>query len=364
MKIMNIRDLLPLVDKKDEFIVMDKGDFTVIDYVYQDKDTFEYPELMECRGIKFDKEGLIIARPFRKFFNYGEQGSDLPIHRPHTITTKLDGSMIHPALLGRHLYFMTRKGHTDVAKKAERFVLSSKAQYAAFSRHMINNGWTPIFEYVGPDNRILLRYDESSLVLLAARHMVEGTIMSPVDLIDVAESYEIPLVSEPEGMEGDLIADVAKFVEHTRGLIDAEGYVIYFDDGYMVKIKAEDYVLKHRALDDFSSKKKVVALCAQGFMDDVLPILDDADRQELLDFNDAVQMEVARYSGAIQNIAQKVTHGEIARKDFFEAMQRMHMPRWMIGVAFGIMDGKDPRKMIIDMVVKDPSLIAAKWRGD
>ena len=92
MKITNIQPLLRAIESKPEFVVIDKGDFTVIDYVYQDQHTFDDPITMECRGIKFDKDGLILARPFRKFFNYGERGADLPIHRPHIITEKLDGS--------------------------------------------------------------------------------------------------------------------------------------------------------------------------------------------------------------------------------------------------------------------------------
>ena len=67
--------------------------------MYQDQHTFDIPELMECRGIKFCPEGLILARPFRKFFNYGERGADLPAHRPHYITHKMDGSMVHDEYL-------------------------------------------------------------------------------------------------------------------------------------------------------------------------------------------------------------------------------------------------------------------------
>jgi len=145
MRITNINQLLPLIKDKPEFIVIDKGDYTVIDYVYQDKDTFDVPELMECRGIKFDKDGLILARPFRKFFNYGEQGSGLPMHRPHVVTKKVDGSMIHSAKLPNNVtVFMTRKGYTDVAKKAERHVLNSpNRRYLDYCNTMMKNGWTP-----------------------------------------------------------------------------------------------------------------------------------------------------------------------------------------------------------------------------
>ncbi len=227
MDIHNINQLLPLVEQKPEFVVLDKGDYQVIDYVYQDNDTFEYPELMECRGIKFCKDGLILARPFRKFFNYGERGADLPIHRPHYITEKRDGSMIHPVKLERRLFLHTRKGHTDVAMQAERFVLSSpRYNYQGLCLAAIEDGYTPIFEYTGPNNRIVLRYEEEALTLLAMRHMVSGYFV-PRGLLTVwATGFNVPLVKE-----FGPITNVDKFVHSVRSQVDAEGYVIYFDDG-------------------------------------------------------------------------------------------------------------------------------------
>ena len=364
MKITNIRKLLPLVEQKPEFKVLDKGEYLVIDYVYQDQNTFDIPELMECRGIKFDSNGLILARPFRKFFNYGEKGSGLPIHRPHTITTKLDGSMIHPAKLDRRMFMMTRKGHTDVAKQAERFIVSSPDHgYLPFCEAALRDGWTPIFEYVGPDNRIVLRYEEPKLVLLAMRHTIEGTVMPFIDMLASADEYNIPIVTPPDiPLLGDPLINVDWFVKHTRELEDAEGYVVYFDDGYMVKIKADDYVMKHRALDNMDSKKKVVALCAQGFHDDVLPMLSEADAAELLTFNDELQLEITRLSGTATALAQRVVRGDITRKVFAQDVMPTIVPRFIAGLAFGVMDGKDARALAIDAVIKNVDFVEAKWR--
>ncbi len=362
MKITNINQLLPLIKDKAEFVVIDKGDYTVIDYVYQDKDTFDKPELMECRGIKFDKDGLILARPFRKFFNYGEQGSDLPAHRPHVITEKVDGSMIHPTSFpGGVTIFMTRKGYTDVAKKAERHILNSSGiEYLKFCSNLMTDGWTPIFEYVGPDNRIVLRYDEPSLILLACRHTIEGTLMSYDTLRGAANQYKVPLVKKKNFQ---LKGQTDEFIKHTRELKDAEGYVVYFDDGYMVKIKAEEYVMKHRALDDLGSKKKVVALCVQGFHDDVLPMLDEKDAAELVEFNDAVQEQINANVDAADTTAKLITKDIMSRKEFALNIAPRITPKWLSGVVFGVVDGKDARLLVRKAFEKNFDDIEAKWRG-
>jgi RNA ligase len=359
MNITNIRQLLPLIEGKPEFVVIDKGDYKVIDYVYQDVDTFNLPELQECRGIKFDANGLILARPFQKFFNYGERGEEsLPIHTPHVVMEKLDGSMVHPAILAGKLLFMTRKGHTDVAKKAERFVLSSDAGYLPLCRKLLREGYTPIFEYVGPDNRIVLRYDESSLILLAARHMLTGVMMPRKALLGAyAAPFSVPLVKA-----FDPISDINTFIRHTRDLEDAEGYVVVFDNGYMVKVKAEDYVLKHRALDDLSSKKKIVALCAQGFADDVLPILDDADRDELIAFNHEVQYQINEMAHRIRIQLIRVKAEGYTRKEVALSIAPQFGP--FRGAFFKALDGVEPRLPVLRTIETHPELVTAKWRGE
>jgi RNA ligase len=275
------------------------------------------------------------------------------------VTEKVDGSMIHPVLLNNRLYLHTRKGHTDVAKQAERFMMSSDIRYGNFCRTYIKQGWTPIFEYIGPNNRIVIRYDEEKLVLLAMRNTITGELLDYGQMRRCAFLSHVPVVQAHPGV----IEDTDHFVQSARELEDREGFVVYFDDGYMVKIKADDYVLQHRALDDMSSKKKIVALCAQGFMDDVLPMLDEKDKAELIEFNAALQLEITRFVGSAQALAGKVVRGEVKRKDFKGHCVGMNVPAPYISAAFAYMDGKDIRKMVIDMLIRHPDMVHVKWRG-
>lgn len=363
MKITNIEQLLPFVDQKDEFIVIQKEGVQIIDYVYQTQDTFDIPELMECRGIKFCPQGLILARPFRKFFNYGEQGSDLPVHRPHYITEKLDGSMVHAILLGRHLFLHTRKGHTDVAKKAERHMMSTpRVDYVRFMRRCIADQWTPIFEYTGPNNRIVLRYEEEALTLVALRHIIMGDIMPREHLVQYASWYNVPVVALADEAWGN----VEEFVAHARGLIDAEGFVVYFDDGYMVKIKAEDYVLKHRALDDLGSKKKVVALCVQGFVDDVVAVVSEEDGEDLNIFNDDIQAEINRTMAKVLSLVSWYTELDVPnpRKEFALLMDAAGTAKYLRAAAFASIDGKNARLVLTNHLIRYPEMVETQWRGD
>jgi uncharacterized protein YqhQ len=39
------------------------------------------------------------------------------------------------------------------------------------------NDITPIFEYVGPHNKVVISYEEENMILLAARENVSGTYL-------------------------------------------------------------------------------------------------------------------------------------------------------------------------------------------
>ena len=59
MKIDHIDQLLPLVADRKEFLVLDQGDYKVIDYRILHGETFDHPGLLECRGIKFRADGSL-----------------------------------------------------------------------------------------------------------------------------------------------------------------------------------------------------------------------------------------------------------------------------------------------------------------
>jgi RNA ligase len=116
-----------------------------------------------CRGLIFDKVSFVVeARPFSKFFNYGElpPGSiDLNAHVE--VTDKMDGSL-------GILY----KASDDWAIATRGSFASDQAiwatewfrKYAEFS--YFNSKYTYLFEIVASWNRIVLSYDWEGLVLI------------------------------------------------------------------------------------------------------------------------------------------------------------------------------------------------------
>jgi RNA ligase len=199
--IRNISDVLPAIKDAKEFIVAERDGYTVINYMVQFADTF--PDInvaggsakmraerslhnairRECRGIIFCSEtGNILRRPLFKFFNVGERQEtmlqNLNFSEQHWVDTKLDGSMICPFLIGDKLIWATKMVASDFHDMVERFVQESDIDYEGFCRKVIGQGYSPIFEWMHPQTRIVIDYGkEPKLTLLAIRNMVSGEFL-------------------------------------------------------------------------------------------------------------------------------------------------------------------------------------------
>ena len=86
--------------------------------------------------------------------------------------TKMDGSMVHAAIINGELRLCTRMGITDQSIAAEKLLtLRQKTELRSL---ILYDRVTPIFEYVGQDNRIVIEYQVPRLVTLAARAIETG----------------------------------------------------------------------------------------------------------------------------------------------------------------------------------------------
>lgn len=333
--IRHIDDVLPFVWDRKDFVVADKGDYTVIDYVFAGEDTFDHPARIECRGTKFAPDGSVLARPLHKFMNIGQtpdtQPDKIDFSQPHVIMDKLDGSMIHPALVNGDVVFMTRMGRTDVAQKAERHLPEVKD----FCRGLLLGGATPVFEWTAPENRIVVRYEESALTLLAVRNNVDGTYWPR----DVLAETGVPLVAHHDPKYNS----ASDFLAYARAIQGVEGFVVKFDGGLWVKAKGEDYVLKHKAKDSILQEKNILALVLNGGLDDVLPLLDDADAKAARTYSEDVECGIAVTANWLW---ERVANTEdMTQKDFalnvVPSLDPVFRP-----AAFQVRSGQDPRDVI------------------
>jgi RNA ligase len=194
---------------------------------------------LNCRGLILDGAGNIVARPFRKFFNYEEYQNPemppLPLHLPYTVMDKMDGSLGILYHDGNDYAIATRGSfESDQAIKATEILRTKYRDFKVNDRH------TWLFEIIYPSNRIVVDYgDIEDLILLDVIENHTGTSL-PVNHVP------FPVVARFDDHKLDQLLGINRD--------NSEGFVVKFDDGTRVKIKHAEYVRLHRLLTEVSSK--------------------------------------------------------------------------------------------------------------
>ncbi len=175
----------------------------------------------------------VVARPFPKFFNFGERSAALPAE-PFEVFEKFDGSLGIVFHDGRRWRVATKGSFiAPQGAWAERWL--EQRRFVG-----LEIGSTYLFEIIYGANRIVVRYPFEGLVLLAI--FDEAGIERPSgDVAALAESIgarACPTFHYPS--LAAMQASVASFAA------DREGFVIRFRSGYRVKLKGAEYLRIHR----------------------------------------------------------------------------------------------------------------------
>lgn len=264
-QIRHVDDLLAHVSHLDYLVLKSKEDKTqVYSYIYTDKDSFATEWERECRGITFDKNGNIISRTLHKFFNLGERDAyrveNLDFTKVKAIFTKLDGSMISSYLLDGKVTVKSKNSHlSDVAVAAQEFV-DARSEYIRFCTDLALAGQTPTFEFTSPNNRIVVKYDETKLTLLQVRDNVTGAYL---DIQEVSKGYDIEVLSASY-QDGENFSALLQEIETMEGV---EGFIVMFEDGDMVKIKTPWYIGLHHTVT-FKRYRDIARLVLNNTLDD------------------------------------------------------------------------------------------------
>jgi len=361
----HIDDVIPHIEDRPEFKVMDKGWYTVINYMVAFEDTFSlirhrthYNMWMrrECRGLIFDSEtGNLISRPYHKFFNVGEREetaiNKINLYEPHVVLEKLDGSMIRPIPTKEGFRLATKAGVTDVAMNAEVFI-ADKSHYATFIKKCIQKGTTPIFEWCSRKNRIVVDYPEDQLILTGMRYNNTGLYVDYQAMLNYGTAWNIPVV---KALAGLAVQNIDLFVKQVREWDDGEGVVLRFDSGHMVKIKADDYVLRHKSKEQINQEKNVLQTILSDSVDDVVPLLTPDDAQRLKEFQGVFWASVVDLCIDMDHLFQIGVEKYPDKKDFAVEYVQKEIPPMYAPIMYAMKGGKGSRQTIVDMISKSLS---------
>ena len=108
------------------------------------------------------------------------------------LTLKLDGSLVSPLLLSGEVHWATRR---QVSAHVSDFARTCPAALHAFSRHWLEQGVTPIFEFCERLRAVgVVQHAASSLTLLALRDNVSGQYLPRTLAASSAAAFGVDLV--------------------------------------------------------------------------------------------------------------------------------------------------------------------------
>lgn len=229
---------------------------------------------MRCRGLIAHDNGMVVAWPFPKFFNVSEHNTGQPYapplpDEPFSIFEKVDGSL-------GIVFWWHDKWH--VASKGS--FTSDQAQWAQKwlddrDTSRLEVGITYLCEIVYPENRIVVRYDDSltGLCLLGA-YDAQGRELPLHEFYDdwAPIGYNVRQWSARDRFPMSLLMSLA---DGNKGLngedvsgSESEGWVIRFQEsGIRAKIKFAEYVRLHKVLTGINARDIWQAYGADRFHD-------------------------------------------------------------------------------------------------
>jgi RNA ligase len=214
----------------------------------------------QCRGLIVDSgTGDVLARPFRKFFNLNTSFRpethevNLPSWQPKVLE-KLDGSLGILYHYAGKPYIATRGSFaSDQANWATKWYNEHyhPSDSGLYTDPDWPEGYTPLFEIIYKENRIVVSYEYEGLVLLGLVNIKTGFELSSEETSTWGNRNGLRVATEYQEFT---LEKCKSFAESNR-----EGFVLQYWNSkapipLRIKIKTEEYVRLHKVITGLNPK--------------------------------------------------------------------------------------------------------------
>lgn len=220
-----------------------------------------HPIVDQCRGLTLDSNANVVARSFSRFYNFGEGNTKNFDFTNITVWEKADGSLTRIAYCpqtnrweistrgtafaeANHVFSLANGGSfRKWILRAMRFESEGEFQNA-MERSGLPKDRTYVAEYIGPENRIVTRYEESQLVMLAVFDNVTEEEYPIAETCEILQSVRMN-IRLPELYN---ISSEEELLNLCNDLPDLkEGVVVRHNiTGERLKVKSRQYCVAHQ----------------------------------------------------------------------------------------------------------------------
>jgi len=332
---------------RDNLVAQRKDGLVLFDYNKTIQFNFDWDNVsINARGIVFEEDtGKLVARPYRKFWNYeelhGEAGEKLPErYRPNfegdfMVLEKADGSCGIT-----YFYNGEWRVNTRGSFVSDQAIWAKNYLDANIKTDLMNPGYTYLFEIIYPENRIVVDYGNlETLCLTGIIERDTGRELWYDELQVEANKIDCMIVSMYP------FSSLEEMFTARQGLsVNEEGYVITYRNGYKFKLKGEAYCAVHRAISNLSPLNFWRAIDLESFFipNDFLEKLPEEFRDtvdKLKEVTEELHMSELRKILAYADNIPDFSDGRDGKKQRFFYIKE-NVPTELIGSVISAVEGK------------------------
>lgn len=336
----------------------------------------EFPEISakDMRGVTFvfNEDGTLFKKflMLEKFFNLNQteetQEHLLKNKKIKNVTIKEDGSLVaFMQLPDKTVFTKTQGGFDNEQSQNALKIYNEDKNIKKFVDDFLSDGFTPLFEYVSFDNRIVLKYNKKELRLIGIRdnERLEAFI-SVADMSQIMDRYNIPVITT---VSFDTLDEIK---ERMKTATDMEGVVIEFEDGQLVKIKTEWYFNLHGIrTENIFREDYIIQNFLKETLDEVTQDLDSEKDADAFAFIEYVKSATRNWSDYIDKSVQEFVDMYILSSDPWNVFAEKYHKKAFFGLMRTFIENPDiyNKKKIEYMLTKsyflmDAKNIVEKWR--
>ena len=260
-KSLNQNQIIQLNKMMDDGYVIRQSHPTLDLFIYNYSDKTQYDSkwneiTLMCRGLVLNFNYEIICHCLKKFFNYDEIKfkTKVDLSKPHTATTKMDGSYGQMFFYLDQQIFSSRGSFTS-----EQAIKLEEIYKKKYSHIELNKNYSFIVEIIYPTNRIVIDYGDIEDFFLIT--VIDNETGEEFSYDWICKNYSFFNIVKRHDFNNMLIEKI-----QALNLNNEEGYVFHFpeklkiitgDSEYFVdrlKSKFEDYVKLHRIITNVSTR--------------------------------------------------------------------------------------------------------------
>lgn len=346
-------------------MVVDGFNVSVFNYRLAQYKDFAYPipdkpELKgyEMRGLTFvfNEDGSLYNRYvlLEKFFNLNQVPESLysvvKNYKIKFVNNKEDGSIASFVKLPNgKIVGKSKMGFDNDQAGGINRVYKTNKEVKSLVDWALNNNIVPIFEYVAPNNRIVLRYPSEELILLRLRDNVTGKHIDIRDHLDKVGSIRVAPFE-------DDVRDLDHLVELTATQVDKEGSIVTCEDehgrDFFFKLKTPWYCERHGLLtQDLYREHIIIGYILDDKIDDILGQIPEDEKEAHIRINKIitiVKKSISDKVSEIERVYEQFVKSGISKKDY-AINQRKGNPNF--GFVMNMVKADDLKKMSKEEIV-------------